>query len=149
MPASHEPNDELRDLSKLSYDQQRSILAAAMQRAVQVGDYEAVRYVSESIVALEAAETARNELAGRLTHLAQKHLILVPSAAEARRESKSRPAASKTNTTEVTLHHDGTVTYWSVYKNVWVSRVTDVPDRELAAMNETTRERVRKHLGER
>ena len=133
-----------RDLARLNYDQKRAVLTTAMQRAVQGGDYDAVRYVAESIVALEAVETAQNELTGRLTHLAQKYLILVPSAAEVRRES-SAPSKSTSSTKRVTLHDDGNVTYWSVYNQIR-TRSSAVPDRELAAMNESTRERVKAHL---
>jgi hypothetical protein len=45
-----------------------------------------------------------------------------------------------------TLHRDGTVTYWSVYREVWIYHDDAVPDRELAAMNEAERTRVRQHL---
>lgn len=40
-----------------------------------------------------------------------------------------------------TFHDDGTVTYWSVYKQVWVRNVTTVPDAELAAWDARDRER--------
>lgn len=43
-------------------------------------------------------------------------------------------------------HRDGTVTFWSVYKQVWVHRALSVPDEELAAMNEAEREKVIRHL---
>ena len=39
-------------------------------------------------------------------------------------------------------HRDGTVTYWSVYHQVWVHRAAAVPDCELAAMREQERCRV-------
>lgn len=47
---------------------------------------------------------------------------------------------------KTTCHRDGTVTYWSVYRQCWVSRAADVPDRELAAMSSDERERVLRHL---
>lgn len=43
-------------------------------------------------------------------------------------------------------HKDGTVTYWSVYNQVWVDRAHYVPDDELAAMGDKERERVKRHL---
>ena len=44
---------------------------------------------------------------------------------------------------EQTYHRDGTVSYWSVYQQVWVRRpADDIPDRELAAMTERQRCRV-------
>ena len=45
-----------------------------------------------------------------------------------------------------TYHRDGRVTYWSVYNQQWVRRAEYVPDEELAAMNDTEREKVRKHI---
>ncbi len=46
-------------------------------------------------------------------------------------------------------HRDGSVTYWSVYHQVWTERVRYVPDRELAAMPSADRERVLRHLARR
>lgn len=43
-------------------------------------------------------------------------------------------------------HRDGTVTYWSVYRESWVRRAFAVPDEELAAMNQQERARVIRHL---
>ena len=45
-----------------------------------------------------------------------------------------------------TLHKDSTVTYWSIYEQVWCERVQWIPDNELAAMSEPERTKVRKHL---
>jgi len=45
-----------------------------------------------------------------------------------------------------TYHRDGTVTYWSVYNQVWVGHSSDVPDRELAAMPSDERQKVQRHL---
>lgn len=45
-------------------------------------------------------------------------------------------------------HRDGTVTYWSVYCQVWERRQADVPDQELAAMSKEERRRVIRHLEE-
>ena len=42
-------------------------------------------------------------------------------------------------------HRDGTVTYWSVYQQVWVERAWIVPYRELAAMSEPERSKVIRH----
>lgn len=48
---------------------------------------------------------------------------------------------------KTTYHRDGTVTYWSVYQQQFVSHAADVPDRELAAMSSEEREKVLRHLG--
>lgn len=47
---------------------------------------------------------------------------------------------------DITLHGDGTVTYWSVYNQVWVNRASDIPDDELTAMDSKERKLVMKHL---
>lgn len=49
---------------------------------------------------------------------------------------------------KTTYHRDGTVTYWSVYNQVWVRRASSVPNKELAAMSGNERERVQRHLGQ-
>ncbi len=41
---------------------------------------------------------------------------------------------------------DGTVTYWSVYEQVWVDHAESVPDQDLAAMSDAEREHVVAHL---
>ena len=45
------------------------------------------------------------------------------------------------------LYSDGTVTYWSVYKQVWVERVLpwEIPDEEYACMNQEERVRTLAH----
>ena len=43
-------------------------------------------------------------------------------------------------------HRDGTVSYWSVYRQSFVSRADGISDEELAAMNQDDRERVIAHL---
>ena len=43
-------------------------------------------------------------------------------------------------------HRDGTITYWSVYRQAWIDRATEISDRELAAMGSIERERVIRHL---
>lgn len=48
---------------------------------------------------------------------------------------------------KTTYHRDGTITYWSVYQQRFVSRAADVPHRELAAMSSEEREKVLRHLG--
>lgn len=47
---------------------------------------------------------------------------------------------------KTTFHFDGTVSYWSVYGQCWIRRAQSVPDRELAAMAPSERERVRRHF---
>lgn len=47
-----------------------------------------------------------------------------------------------------TYHRDGTITYWSVYQQQWISHAAEIPDQELAAMNATERARVLRHLQE-
>ena len=44
-----------------------------------------------------------------------------------------------------TCHRDGTVSYWSIYNQVW-TRSRLVPDCELAAMGAAERARVRGHV---
>lgn len=50
-------------------------------------------------------------------------------------------------TYQSTYHRDGTVTYWSVYHQVWVRRAHAIPDREYAAMNAKERAKALRHLG--
>jgi hypothetical protein len=47
---------------------------------------------------------------------------------------------------KITYHRDGTITYWSVYNQIWEPRQNTIPDKELAAMNDKERVRVKKHL---
>lgn len=47
---------------------------------------------------------------------------------------------------DIILHKDGTVTYWSVYSQVWERRVLSVPDEEYAAMPEKERNAIIRHL---
>lgn len=49
--------------------------------------------------------------------------------------------------TDLTLHRDGTVTYWSVYRQQWVRKTATVSDAEFAAMPAANREAILKHLG--
>ena len=50
---------------------------------------------------------------------------------------------TETNPTKVTLHRDGTCTYWSVYNQCWTTEpARQIPDRELAAMAPEARARV-------
>jgi len=46
-----------------------------------------------------------------------------------------------------TCHRDGTVTFWSVFRQTWICRTDSISDAELAAMGERERERVMRHLG--
>ena len=39
------------------------------------------------------------------------------------------------------FHRDGSITYWSVYCQVWVRHAWDIPDEELAAMSQPDREK--------
>lgn len=48
---------------------------------------------------------------------------------------------------KTTYHRDGTVTYWSVYEEMWLNHADDVPDQELAAMSSEERAKVLSHLG--
>ena len=56
------------------------------------------------------------------------------------------PAKENDMNTHTTCHRDGSVTYWSVYQQVWVERARQVPADELAAMSSSERERVLRHL---
>lgn len=47
---------------------------------------------------------------------------------------------------QTTCHRNGTITYWSVYEQVWIRNTDKISDRELAAMESTERDRVIKHL---
>jgi len=47
---------------------------------------------------------------------------------------------------KTTCHRNGTVTYWSVYSQVWMRQQDTISDRELAEMGEKERERVMRHL---
>lgn len=46
---------------------------------------------------------------------------------------------------KVTLHRDGSVTFWSVYDQRW-ARSVRVPDLELAAMRASDRKRVLRQM---
>lgn len=50
--------------------------------------------------------------------------------------------------TDYTFHRDGTLTYWSVYDQVWIRRapMSSIPDQELAAMPRAIRTRIMKKL---
>ena len=45
------------------------------------------------------------------------------------------------------LHRDGTITYWSYYRQEWVRRAMYVPLEELEKLHPIDRERVERHLG--
>jgi len=47
-----------------------------------------------------------------------------------------------TDAYHTTVHRDGTVTYWSVYEQVWHHRAVVIPDQELAAMTDSERKRI-------
>lgn len=67
--------------------------------------------------------------------------IKSPRKAASSRENGKKGGRPKYATT---LHSDGTVTYWSVYRQAWVRRVYigSIPDAELAAMSSTEREKI-------
>ena len=48
--------------------------------------------------------------------------------------------------TRTKYHRDGTITYWSVYHQVWIEHVDYIPDEELAARNEHERARIIRHM---
>lgn len=42
-----------------------------------------------------------------------------------------------------TIHRDGTVSYWSVFRQTWHrSTASSIPDNELAAMNDKERSKI-------
>ena len=47
---------------------------------------------------------------------------------------------------KLSLHRDGTLTYWSVYQQSWCVHVVRIPDREFAAMDATERSRILRHF---
>lgn len=65
--------------------------------------------------------------------------------ADAARENAQKGGRPRTKTA-TKFHRDGSVTYWSVYEQVWKERVFFVPDNELAAMPGQERERVIRHI---
>jgi len=48
---------------------------------------------------------------------------------------------------DFTFHEDGSITYWSVFNQVWERNVLEIPDKEYAAMNTNEREACLKHFG--
>ncbi len=47
------------------------------------------------------------------------------------------------------LHEDGTVTYWSVYRQQWITEpIEEVPDREWVAWSSAERARAARKLRE-
>jgi len=44
------------------------------------------------------------------------------------------------------LHRDGTISFWSYFRQEWVSRAIFVPAEEIERMHPLDQERVRKHL---
>ena len=50
------------------------------------------------------------------------------------------------NSLKPACHRDGTVTYWSVYRQSWERRAPLLPTRELVAMAKSDRNRVLRHL---
>ena len=53
-----------------------------------------------------------------------------------------------TNEIITQMNDDGTVTYWSVYDQVWIHQAYCIPDRELAAMGAAEQDAVRSYLRE-
>jgi len=75
-----------------------------------------------------------------------RHLRAKPS--EARAEASrvnGRKGGRPSSNFDSTFHRDGTVTYWSVYEQVW-RRTSEIPDSELAAMSIAEREQVERHI---
>lgn len=68
-----------------------------------------------------------------------------PKAAQASRDNGAKGGRPRNNRTP-RCHRDGTVSYWSVYRQSFVSRADGISDEELAAMNQDDRERVIAHL---
>lgn len=79
---------------------------------------------------------------------AARAMRAIPSEArsKASRENGKKGGRAAKAPYDPTYHRDGTVTYWSVYRQVWVRSVL-VSGEELAAMDERTRARVIRHLG--
>lgn len=50
------------------------------------------------------------------------------------------------NSLKPVCHRDGTVTYWSVYRQSWERRAPSLPLRELVAMAKSERSRIFRHL---
>jgi hypothetical protein len=44
------------------------------------------------------------------------------------------------------VHRDGSVTYWSVYRQTWVRTHVLPPDQEMAALGARDRRRIEKHI---
>lgn len=67
---------------------------------------------------------------------------------EGRRDRPTTEPTMNTSTSiKTTCHRDGSITYWSVYRQQWVRRAEHISDSELAAMSFCERERVMRHLG--
>lgn len=45
-----------------------------------------------------------------------------------------------------TLHHDGTVSYWSYNNQEWIEHAFHVPIEEIESMHAYDQKRVKKHL---
>ena len=45
------------------------------------------------------------------------------------------------------LHRDGTVSFWSYYRQEWIERAIWVPAEELQRMHSYDQRRIRKHIG--
>lgn len=55
-------------------------------------------------------------------------------------------APRRTEDLSITLHDDGTVSYWSVHEQRWRrDRASSITHRDLAAMNDEERERIHAH----
>ena len=49
------------------------------------------------------------------------------------------------DTNKVTLHRDGSVTYWSVYYQAWYKNTFYIPYKEICAMSSKNQKRVLNH----
>lgn len=47
------------------------------------------------------------------------------------------------------LHRDGSISYFSIYKQQWIQRACNMPDEELAARSGITRTKIIKHMEEK
>ena len=65
--------------------------------------------------------------------------------AQAARDNGKKGGRPRNNRTP-RCHRDGTVSYWPVYRQSFVSRADGISDEELAAMNQDDRERVIAHI---
>ena len=82
---------------------------------------------------------------------AEEEEMLVPVVERLLADGKEIPESSEellelcAETKDVTLHKDGTVTYWSVHKQNW-QHGSRVPDKDFAALTTEEQEAIDKHI---